>query len=144
MRDSTGALIAAYSEEFPYSGDSLQMVAQSLLKTLHFSQEAGFQKRVVEYTNSQLKALILSQGECLTELNDLLVLIREFYFSFQQLILMSILVHVIKEPRLWLAMPRSLQNLQYRLKKVLCIFLQLFLLSYPNNIFIVFSQNIYI
>ncbi len=85
MRDSTGALIAAYSEEFPYSGDSLQMAAQSLLKTLHFSQEAGFHKRVVEYTNSQLKDLILSQEECLTELNDLLVLIREFYFSFQQL-----------------------------------------------------------
>jgi hypothetical protein len=76
--------MATFCEEFPCLGDYLHMASCALLKDLQFSRDAGFLRLQVEFTNNHIKALLLSHKECLTELNDSLV-IREFSTGFQSL-----------------------------------------------------------
>ena len=78
VRDRTGAILAAHSEEFTCVGDAISRAASSLLKALQFGLDAGFQRVVVEFTDAQLKALIISKDPCLTELHELLCPIRAY------------------------------------------------------------------
>ena len=84
VRDRTGAILAAHSEEFTCVGDAISWAASSLLKALQFGLDAGFQRVVVEFTDAQLKVLIISKDPCLTELHELLCPIRAYqnHFSF--------------------------------------------------------------
>ena len=85
IRDNTGALLAAYCEEFAHHGDSMNMAVLALLKALKFAQESGFTCLQLEFTNGLLKSLLISTEECLTELNDLLVPLHVLVDSFPQI-----------------------------------------------------------
>lgn len=82
--------MVAYSEDIPFSGDALCMAALSLIKALTLDHEAGFQKLVVEFTNTQLKTLLNSAEECLSELNNLIVRIRALSGCFTYLSFLNI------------------------------------------------------
>lgn len=60
IRDTTGALMATYSEEIPQAGDDLYMATISLLKALSFCQDVGFRQVLVEFNHAPLKALRVS------------------------------------------------------------------------------------
>jgi|UniRef100_A0A2N9HI72 hypothetical protein len=76
IRDSKGALMAAYCEEIPCAGDGLHNAARSLQKSLIFGQEAGFTHIIVEFSHPLLKSLITADEVCLSELEDTLAQIR--------------------------------------------------------------------
>lgn len=77
--------MVAYCEEFPSSGDGLWRAALSRIKALNFGQEAGFQKLVVEFTDTQLWAFLMSREDCLTKLHELLIYIRDIQSAFCEL-----------------------------------------------------------
>jgi hypothetical protein len=86
IRDHNGALLAAYAEELPISGDRLHMATLSLSRALNFLRVAGFQQIIAKFTHSQLHALLKSSGGCLIELSELLYYIKSFhsiFFSFE-------------------------------------------------------------
>uniref|UniRef100_A0A2N9GQD2 Reverse transcriptase zinc-binding domain-containing protein n=1 Tax=Fagus sylvatica TaxID=28930 RepID=A0A2N9GQD2_FAGSY len=82
IRDDASALLAAHCEVLPQAGDDIQMAATSVITALSICQEAGFRNVMVEFSHSQLKALILSKEECLTELHESIDRIRHFQLGF--------------------------------------------------------------
>ena len=61
------------------------MAALSLLKALTFGHEVGFQRIMVEFPNTRLKALLNSSEECLSQLQELLVQTQKFYSDYIRL-----------------------------------------------------------
>jgi hypothetical protein len=90
IRDHSGALMAAYSEEFSCEGDGLLVAAVSLKKALTFGHEAGFTHLSTEFSHPQLQSLLSSNEECLTELADILSLLKGFSNVFYHLEFSSI------------------------------------------------------
>jgi hypothetical protein len=75
-------LLAAHCEVLPQAGDDIQMAATSVITALSICQDAGFRNVMVEFSHSQLKALILSKEECLTELHESIDRIKHFQLGF--------------------------------------------------------------
>uniref|UniRef100_A0A2N9F1N7 Reverse transcriptase zinc-binding domain-containing protein n=1 Tax=Fagus sylvatica TaxID=28930 RepID=A0A2N9F1N7_FAGSY len=78
IRNSRGEQMASYCEEFPSAKDSLHSAANAMIKALQFGVDAGFYCLMVEFSHSQLKALIQSTEECLSEIGDQIAHIRNF------------------------------------------------------------------
>lgn len=90
IRDHSGALMAAYREDFSCEGDGLLVVAVSFKKALTFGHEAGFTHLSTEFLHPQLQSLLSSNEECLTELADILSLLKGFSNVFYHLEFSSI------------------------------------------------------
>ena len=78
IHDDACALLAAHCEVLPQDGDDIHMAATSVITALSTCQDDGFQNVMVEFSHSQLKALILSKEKCLTELNESIERIKHF------------------------------------------------------------------
>jgi hypothetical protein len=83
--DHTWALLTAYSEEIPRLGDGLHMAALALIKALQFGKEAGFQRLLIEVTHPHLMAIIQFSEEYLSEIGDLVTIIRNSISKFSYL-----------------------------------------------------------
>ncbi len=58
------------------------MAANSVITALSTCQDVGFRNVMVEFSHSQLKALILPKEVCLTELNESIERIKKFCSDF--------------------------------------------------------------
>ena len=85
IRNSRGEQMASYCEEFPSAKDGLHSAANAMIKALQFGVDAGFYCLMVEFSHSQLKALIQSTEECLSEIGDQIAHIRNFRTKFSHL-----------------------------------------------------------
>jgi hypothetical protein len=83
--NSRGEQMASYCEEFPSAKDSLHSAANAMIKALQFGVDAGFYCLMVEFSHSQLKALIQSTEECLSKIGDQIAHIRNFHSKFSHL-----------------------------------------------------------
>ena len=61
------------------------MAALALSKAMQFGLEAGFQKLMVEFTDSQIGALLMSKEDCFIELDEMLTQLRALQREFSQL-----------------------------------------------------------
>ena len=85
IRNARGEQMASYCEEFPSAKDGLHLAANAMLKALQFGVDVGFYCLMVEFSHSQLKALIQSTEECLLDIGDQIAHIRNFRTKFSHL-----------------------------------------------------------
>ena len=85
IQNFRGEQMVSYCEEFPSAKDGLHSATNAMLKALQFGVDTGFYCLMVEFSLSQLKALIQSTEECLSDIGDLIAHIRNFCTKFSHL-----------------------------------------------------------
>ena len=117
------------------------MVAISMIKALTIYQKVGFQKVMVEFSHSQLKALFMSKEECLMELDDSITRIRNFLSVFCFLDFHVILGSCNKVAMISATYAKETTSHLFSWKRVRRFTFKLLLPSYLNNISIIYLQK---